>query len=175
MLPYGDVWRASRRLFTKHFSPSNSIIHQPRDIIYVRRFLGLLLQKPNDFLQHVRTYVPFTIISSKRPLYYLCISVVGSTVLSMTYSINVRPYNDPYIKIAEETVDSAAEFLIPGAFLVDIIPVLKYVPEWFPGANFQRKAATMRKLAAMIRNAPFAATEKMMVCNLLPFLEHLIT
>ena len=90
----------------------------------------------------------------------------------MTYSINVRPYNDPYIKIAEETVNSAAEFLIPGAFLVDIIPVLKYVPEWFPGANFQRKAAMMRKLAAMIRNAPFAATEKMMVCKLLPFLEH---
>jgi hypothetical protein len=29
-----------------------------------------------------------------------------------------------------------AELLIPGAFLVDIIPILKHVPEWFPGAKF---------------------------------------
>ena len=91
----------------------------------------------------------------------------------MTYSINVRPYNDPYIKIAEEAVGAIAELLIPGAFLVDIIPVLKYVPEWFPGANFQSKAAVMRKHAAMVRNATFAATEELMVCVSSPFLAFL--
>jgi len=59
MLPYGDAWRESRRIFTKYFSDSS--INEPRDILYVRRFLGQLLQEPNDFLQHARTYVPFTI------------------------------------------------------------------------------------------------------------------
>jgi hypothetical protein len=82
----------------------------------------------------------------------------------MTYSIKVRPYNDPYIKVAEEAVGAIAELLIAGAFLVDIIPILKYVPEWFPGAKFQTKAATMRKHAALTRNTPFAATEELMVC-----------
>ena len=86
----------------------------------------------------------------------------------MTYSIKVRPYNDPYIKIAEEALGAIAELLIPGAFLVDIIPFLKYVPEWFPGARFQRKAAMMRKHAEIIRNTTFAATEKLMVCNSSP-------
>ena len=79
----------------------------------------------------------------------------------MTYSIKVQPYNDPCIKIAEEAVAAIAELLIPGAFLVDIIPILKYVPEWFPGAKFQSKAAVMRKHAARIRNATFAATEEL--------------
>ena len=65
---------------------------------------------------------------------------------------------------------AVAELLIPGSFLVDIIPILKYVPEWFPGAKFQRKAATMRKHAERIRNKTFAATEKLMVCNSSPFL-----
>ena len=55
----------------------------------------------------------------------------------MTYSINTRPYNDPYVKVAEEAMEATAELLIAGAFLVDIIPILKYVPEWFPGARFQ--------------------------------------
>ena len=92
----------------------------------------------------------------------------------MTYSINVRPYNDPYIKMAEEAMEAAAELLIAGAFLVDIIPVLKYVPEWFPGAEFQSKAAMMRKHAAMIRNTMIAETEKLMVCDPLPFLGFLL-
>ena len=87
----------------------------------------------------------------------------------MTYGINVHPYNDPYIKIIEESIGAIAELFTPGAFLVDIIPILKYVPEWFPGAKFQSKAAVMRKYAARIRNTTFAATEKLMVCDSSPF------
>ena len=88
----------------------------------------------------------------------------------MTYGINIFPYNDPYIKMAEEAVGAIAELLIPGAFLVDIIPILKYVPEWFPGAKFQSKAAVMRRHAAIMRNTTFAATEELMVCDFLEFL-----
>ena len=170
MLPYGDVWRVSRRMFTKYFNPSKPSINQPREIIYVRRFLGQLLHNPTDFLRHVRTYVPIYHTSSKLALHFLCTSLVGSTTLSMTYSINVRPYDDPYIKIVEESMEALTE-IIPGAFLVDIIPILKYVPEWFPGARFQRKAAMMRKHAAIMRNTTFAATEKLMVC--VPVIQHL--
>ena len=88
----------------------------------------------------------------------------------MTYSIKIHPYNDPYIKIAEEAVAAGAELLIPGAFLVDIIPILKYIPEWFPGAKFQRKAAVMRERLERIRNTTFTATEELMVCVSSPFL-----
>ena len=114
---------------------------------------------------------PFTIflMTGKHALHFLRTRLVGSTTLSMTYSINVRPYNDPYIKIAEEANGAIAELLIPGAFLVDIIPLLKYVPAWFPGARFQSKAAAMRKHAAIMRNMTFLATEKLMVCDSLLF------
>ena len=162
MLPYGDVWRESRRIFTKHFS--NSSINQPRDILYVRRFLGQLLQKPNDFLQHTRTYVPFTVSLINKPfIFFAFLRLVGSTTLSMTYSMNVRPYNDPYIAIAEEGIAAGAELAVAGAFLVDILPILKYVPAWFPGAKFQRKAAMMRTHSEKMRNATFAATKELMV------------
>jgi hypothetical protein len=113
-------------------------------------------------------------ISGKHALHFCCISLVGSTTLSMTYSIDVRPYNDPYIKIAEEAMKAAAVLLIAGAFLVDVIPILKYVPAWFPGAKFQSKAAMLREHATRVRNAPFAATEKLMVCDLPPLLRFLL-
>ena len=165
-------------MFTKYFHPSNTSINQPREKLYVRRFLGQLLQKPSDFLQHVRTYVLIHHISSSKherdALHFLRNSLVGSIALSMIYSIKVHPYNDPYIKIAEEAVAAASKILIPGAFLVDIIPILKYVPEWFPGAKFQSKAAVMRKHAVIMRNTTFAATEELMVCDSSPFLEFLL-
>ena len=174
MVPYGNVWRASRRIFTKYFNPSNPNINQPCEKIYVRRFLGQLLQTPNDFLHHARTYVSLSIISLVNTFFiFICISLVGSTILSMTYSINVRPYNDPYIKAAQEATDSAAKLFIAGAFLVDIIPILKYIPEWFPGAEFQSQAAVMRKHAAKIRNFTFAATDDLMVCGSSPVPEFL--
>ena len=92
----------------------------------------------------------------------------------MTYSINVRPYNDPYIKIIEEAMEAISGLLTPGSYIVDIIPILKYVPEWFPGAKFQSKAAVMREHAEKMRNTTFSATEKLMVCDSSPFLRFLV-
>ena len=115
---------------------------------------------------------PFTIflVTGKHPLIFLRFSLVGSTSISMTYGINVQPYNDPYIKIVNESLAASSVLIAPGPFLVDIIPILKYVPEWFPGAKFQRTAAMTRKLAAIIRNATFAGSEELMVCDSSPFL-----
>ena len=118
---------------------------------------------------------PFTIflVTSKQAVHFFRTSLVGSTTISMTYSIDVRPHNDPYIKIAEESLEAIAELMIPGAFLVDNIPILKYVPEWFPGAKFHSKAAMMRE-RARVRNATFAATEELMVCKSSSFLIFLL-
>ncbi|KAJ7468777.1 hypothetical protein FB451DRAFT_1401131 [Mycena latifolia] len=33
-----------------------------------------------------------------------------------------------------------SEIMCPGAFLIEVLPILKYVPSWFPGANFKRLA-----------------------------------
>jgi hypothetical protein len=176
MLPYGDVWRESRRMFTKHFNSSNhNSINQSRNILYVRRFLGQLLQRPDDFLKHIRTYVLFTKFLVNRDfIFFVFHSLVASTTLSMTYSINVRPYNDPFVAIAQEAGDDASELFIAGAFLVDILPILKYVPAWFPGANFQRKAAIMRTHSENLRNAPFAEAKNLMVFTPRSFLFQLL-
>jgi len=38
-------------------------------------------------------------------------------------------------------LDGMGKAASPGAFLVDFIPILKHVPEWVPGASFQKKSA----------------------------------
>jgi len=136
-----------------------------------RRFLSQLLQKPNYFLQHAHMYVLFTISLIDRPfIFFELLSLVGSTTLAMTYGINVRPYNDPYVVIAEEVAEASADLFVRGTFLVDVIPILKYVPQWFPGAMFQRTATKMWTHSGNMRNVPFAEAQNLIVFIPSPFL-----
>jgi hypothetical protein len=52
---------------------------------------------------------------------------------------------------------------VPGAFLVESIPLLKYLPSWVPGAGFKKKAKQWRKEAIKMMEVPFAALQRDMV------------
>ena len=83
--------------------------------------------------------------------------------MKIVYGIAVQESDDPYISLAEEALSGLAEAGIPGAFLVDMFPILKYVPSWFPGAGFQKKATRWRKgIIAMAEN-PFRHVQENLV------------
>ncbi|KAF9527652.1 cytochrome P450 [Crepidotus variabilis] len=46
-------------------------------------------------------------------------------------------------------------------WLVDLIPLLKYVPDWFPGAGFKRYAAKCNRLEQILQTRPFELTQKL--------------
>lgn len=83
--------------------------------------------------------------------------------MSIAYGIDTRENDDPYITMAEAGVTPLLKALRPGAFLVDFFPVLKYVPEWMPGAGFKKKAKTWRKSAEGMINLPFETTKRNIV------------
>ncbi|SJK97106.1 uncharacterized protein ARMOST_00356 [Armillaria ostoyae] len=68
--------------------------------------------------------------------------------------------NDEFVRIAEEAQLAMVSAARPGAYLVDFIPFLKYIPEWFPGAHFQRVAREGRDLAEDLQNKPYAWARK---------------
>lgn len=86
--------------------------------------------------------------------------------MKVTYGLDVSPKNDRYITIAEKALDAMAKAVTPGAFLVDIIPTLKYVPAWMPGAGFQRQAREWKKMVLEMRDAPFLAVQNTMVTQI---------
>jgi hypothetical protein len=89
--------------------------------------------------------------------------LAGETILSVAYGIEIQQENDPYIKLAEEANHGAILAAIPGKFLVDAIPILKYVPAWFPGASFKRKAREWYKLTRMMVEVPYADAKRRLV------------
>jgi hypothetical protein len=83
--------------------------------------------------------------------------------MKIGYGIAVQESDDPYISIAEEVSNGVAEAGIPGAFLVDSFPILKYVPSWFPGAGFQKKAARWREAINTMAEKPFRHVQEQLV------------
>ena len=82
--------------------------------------------------------------------------------MAVTYGLEVLPENDPYIEVSE-AVNSISTAVVPGAFLVDSIPVLKYVPEWMPGAGFKKKAKEWKVVIRKMLEIPFAAAKSRVV------------
>ncbi|KAF8883978.1 cytochrome P450 [Infundibulicybe gibba] len=122
LLPYGRRWRRQRQLFHGRFHMNTVSKYLPVQSCGTRRLLLALLESPNEFRDHIR-------------------QAFASTIMDVTYGIKVKEENDPYIKVVEASLDGINEAGVPGVFLVDFIPMLKYVPEWMPGAGFKKKAA----------------------------------
>ncbi|KAJ3723914.1 cytochrome P450 [Lentinula raphanica] len=82
-------------------------------------------------------------------------------IMDVTYGLD-KEEAQKYLPTALEALDSMSEAGTPGAFYVDQIPILKYVPEWFPGAGFKRKAREWSDLRIRMTETPFNATKERM-------------
>ncbi|KAF7978460.1 hypothetical protein HWV62_664 [Athelia sp. TMB] len=132
-MPYGPLWRSHRKAFHQEFQPQHASRHHPIEAKATHNLLRHLLTNPQQWFEHAR-------------------HEAGSAIMNIAYGLEGHPENDHFMQIAEEAVSSIEKASIPGTFLVDIIPLLKYVPAWAPGAGFQRKAeawkTTLDDLAA---------------------------
>ncbi|KAI0354173.1 cytochrome P450 [Trametes cingulata] len=126
-MTYGSDWRECRKMTHSEFHPGP-----------FKKYRPILLKNTHDLLRRLssgRDTVPGHLKH-----------VVGANIMEIVYDIKVLPEHDPFIELAEagqECVGRSAT----GLYLVEILPFLKHLPAWFPGANFKRQAAVWRKAA----------------------------
>ena len=93
-------------------------------------------------------------------------SLVGAAATAASYGIKVLKKNDPIILNAEKAADGLSQAMFPGMFLVESIPMLKYIPQWMPGAKFKRLAAEWRDYIRDMVELPFEEVRRdRMVCQ----------
>ena len=68
-----------------------------------------------------------------------------------------------FAEISEETVTKLSDAFFPGAFAVDTLPFLRYVPAWFPGAGFKRYAAECQVLTNEMQDRPLDYVKEQLV------------
>ncbi|KAH9941412.1 cytochrome P450 [Amylocystis lapponica] len=139
-LDYGHQWKERRRAFYKSFNPSATAANRPIVLRHVQDLLRRLLDTPQEYESHIS-------------------HMAGAIILEVTYGLDIKPKNDPFIETAERASHALCAAANSGAYLVDSIPILKYLPSWFPGAMFKRQAREWRKLALAMVEAPFNAVK----------------
>ncbi len=65
--------------------------------------------------------------------------------------------------MAEEYFTDLTAAGAPGKYLVNVIPMLKHVPDWMPGATFKKAAQKIRKQMFETMELPYEGTLKIMV------------
>ncbi|KAJ7761965.1 cytochrome P450 [Mycena maculata] len=143
LLAYGTPqFRRYRKYFHQLFgSHANFSKFHPIEVDEYRKFLQRLLESPESFLSHI----------------HLTSSAV---VLRITYGYTVQSEHDPIVDLVNNAMAEFSECITPGAFLVDLLPILKYVPSWMPGAGFQRKAKVWADHVSQMLEEPFELVEK---------------
>ncbi|KAJ3795872.1 cytochrome P450 [Lentinula aff. detonsa] len=157
-LPYGDEMKLHRKLFHQEFHPTDSSLYQPHHKKALRLFLNNLIDTPEEWLEHIQ-------------------QMTRSVILAIAYGIRALPKNDPSIAAAERMFSVFNIAGIPGSFLVDIFPILRYVPSWFPGASFKQKAQKWYGIRNATITPPFLQVKQAMVRFyfwLLVSIDHLI-
>jgi len=95
-------------------------------------------------------------------------------MLSITYGIDVKSVDDPFLDANVEAAHAMGTVLVPGKFLADTIPiraclyaravtyqhltnplVVRHIPDWFPGTGFRALAKEARDKFKISINGPF--------------------
>jgi len=77
-----------------------------------------------------------------------CKWIAGSVILGITFAYDIRPTekHNHLVEAAEFVDQLFLQLAVPGRTLIDIIPFLKYIPPWVPGAYTQRQGAKSKRL-----------------------------
>lgn len=80
--------------------------------------------------------------------------------------MDAKPENDPNIERCEAAIGQLSQATMDGNYLVDTLPILKYVPSWMPGAGFKAYAEEARPKTLAMFDVPYIeALERMVRCN----------
>ncbi|GKT42927.1 O-methylsterigmatocystin oxidoreductase [Colletotrichum spaethianum] len=145
MLPYGERHRVQRKNMSRILGskPAASQYNALQEA-EVGHFLLHLLDEPENLVKHIKREA-------------------GSLILKITYGYTAESFKqDPLIEMIDEMMDNFGKGAVPGAFLVDIFPFLRYLPDWLPGTGFKQTAKQWRAQFHETRDKPFAFVEHQM-------------
>ncbi|TFK28463.1 cytochrome P450 [Coprinopsis marcescibilis] len=138
---YGDAWRERRRMFHEHLRVSKSNIYEGKILEQVRRTVLQIVRRSPDDVQDIFRHM------------------TGGIAVSLAYGLPIQVKDDPSVTFSEG-VNTAVNVIKPAeVFIVNHFPFLKYVPAWFPGAGFKRRALKLGSFSFQFREKLFAEAQ----------------
>ncbi|EJT98941.1 cytochrome P450 [Dacryopinax primogenitus] len=87
---------------------------------------------------------------------------VGSIISEVVYGHRLTGPDDEFLVTARKVLLIFERVIRPGAFIVDTLPFLKHLPDWFPGASFKITARQWRETADELRQTHLQKVQREM-------------
>ncbi|KAJ5606342.1 hypothetical protein N7510_009123 [Penicillium lagena] len=138
MQTYSDRFRAYRKAIQPYLGSETTVAqYNTLQETEAHRFLFRVLNDQARIAEHIQTEA-------------------GAVILKIAYGYTIEPHKrDPLVHIANQALEHFSIAGTPGTWLVDMIPALKYVPSWFPGASFKRIAREWKKNLENVADKPY--------------------
>ncbi|KAI9149625.1 o-methylsterigmatocystin oxidoreductase [Paramyrothecium foliicola] len=146
MLQYDDNFKNQRKLVDQQLGTRllSSRFGQVQDV-ESRRFLLRVLEDPKELRAHLNTEA-------------------SAIILKITYGYSPAPQGfDPLNTLVNILIEHMALALVPLSWIVDLFPILGYLPNGFPGAGaFQKMALKCQEVTRTVADAPFELVKSQM-------------
>ncbi|KIY66978.1 cytochrome P450 [Cylindrobasidium torrendii FP15055 ss-10] len=127
LMESGAVFKRVRQMYHAELGTIGNVdAFAPQQEIHGRSFLRALQSQPED-------------------LEKLCLFYTGSLLARITYGHTVTSEDDEVIVRAHTSLAQVGAGTTPGAFWVNHLPFLRYIPEWIPGTGFKQAAKVYKK------------------------------
>ncbi|KEP47115.1 cytochrome P450 family protein [Rhizoctonia solani 123E] len=143
-LPYGERWKHQRRLMHLSLRKSAMPTLFPIQTKHARQAAAKILEQPEDYI-------------------HILGRMLGSQILSCVYGYEVTSPDDEMIKLAESASFHVGQAVFPLNFLVNVMPQLKRVPSWIPGAGWKAIAREWSEEFIRTISLPYEYTVAQMV------------
>lgn len=110
-MPYNDLWRRERKLLNQLTQPRVASTYEPIQLQESAQLALDLINHPTQHWAHALRYA-------------------GSTVLQIAFNRRALSNKDPYITRMRACNAQMVRTAVPGAYLVDSIPILNYLPSF---------------------------------------------
>ncbi|KAF2759428.1 cytochrome P450 [Pseudovirgaria hyperparasitica] len=145
MSGYTEVFRQHRKNIAKvaGLSTAVSVFDRVQEE-EAAHFLQNILRAPEDLFDHIEKQA-------------------GAVILRITYGYTPKhDGKDPLVDMAVKTMHEFADSTVPGKYLVDVFPFLRFLPDWAPGAGFKGTARSMAKQLQETTERPYEFVKEQM-------------
>ncbi|KAJ7730976.1 putative monooxygenase [Mycena maculata] len=134
--PYNNTWRQQRKMVAQELAPRILARYHAFQEAEARALVRSVVEDPDNLQRLVKLRI-------------------GAIIIRIAYGHYISSDEDSFLKLGIATMQNFDRAVAPGAWLVDIIPSLKYLPKWLPGTGFFTLAEQWRNQAQTAAWEPY--------------------
>ncbi|KAJ6567314.1 putative monooxygenase [Mycena vulgaris] len=123
--PCNDSWRQQRKIVMQDLAPR-------------------MIPRYHAFQEAEARLLVKNILEDQDKLEHFVKLRIGTIIIRITYGHYISAGDDPFLTLGRDAMDIFSRAAEPGVWLVDSVPLLKYLPTWFPGTGFLTTAKHWR-------------------------------